>query len=629
MLEFMRRHAQSWFIKVLLGGIVVTFISWGGYSRYQERASTVAYVNGEPIPIQEYERSYMQALNFARAQLGGELSEEQLASLKLRERVYDQLVERILLLQEAERLGIEVTDAELRERIAAHPVFQFQGGFSEERYRKLLAANNLTPAQFEAEQRAEALTEKLRRLVMGFAKVSEAEAFADWRQRNEKVAVDYASFPSTAFLGAVKITEADLKSYYEKRQEAFRQPARVKIGYVVFDLGALAKELAPSEELVRQDYEQFQEDYWTPKEVKARHILLTVGAGASKEHEAKVEQKALSLLSQARAGADFAELARQHSEDPGSKDKGGELGWFGEGQMVEEFEQAAFALPKGGLGGPVRTPFGYHIIKVEDVKEPRRQTYEEVREQIARAIAQAAAEEQVEKRLAATHAKALKAGGLKKLAEAEGLAYQETGFLAAGEAIAGLADSGRVVAQAAGRKAGDIGSDEERELGPVLFQVVERRESYIPPLSEVEVRVRQKMAAEKSLELAGDTAAAMLADIKAGVGFEQAAAKRGAKVGRTNPFTRQGAPAEVGSEAAKAAFRLKMERPVASIPYRNAAGFVVVRLAERIDVQPAEFSAQKEQAVQGLLAYKRQQIYDDWLKRLREKADIEVVNKVF
>lgn len=629
MLDLMRRHAQSWFIKVLLGGIVVTFISWGGYSRYQERSQTVAYINGEPLPIQDYERSFTQVLNMARAQMGGELDEAQIKAMGLRQRVYDQMVERILMTQEADHLGLKVTDAELRAKIAGHPVFQFEGGFNEESYRRVLAANNMTPGQFEEMQRQEVVLEKLRRLVSGFAKVSEAEVFADWRQQNEKVAVDYAAFASADFASQVKISDQDLSAFYETHKEGFRKPARVRLGYAAFDLAALAKQTAPSEQEVRAEYEQFQDDYWTPKEVKARHILLTVGAGANKDQERVVEQKALALLAEARSGADFSELARKHSEDAGTAVKGGDLGWFGEGQMVEEFEQAAFALSKGGLGGPVRTPFGYHIIKVDDVKEPRQRSFEEAKGGIVQALAMSRAQDVAEKRLAETHSKALKAGGLKKLAAAEGLPYQETGFLAQGEAVPGLADSGRIVSRAAAGKVGEIDSDEERELGPVLFQVLERREAYVPPLAEVADRVRQKMVVEKSLELSGAEAAKMLSEAQAGADFQAAAAKHGAKVGQAGPFTRSNTPPVLGPKAAQGAFGLRPERPLGNLTYRSPQGYVVLRLKERVEPKLEEFSAQKAQAVQRLLGFKRQEIFDQWLKQLREKADIEVVNKVF
>jgi peptidyl-prolyl cis-trans isomerase D len=531
--------------------------------------------------------------------------------------------------QEADHLGLKVTDAELRAKIAGHPVFQFEGGFSEEAYRRVLAANNMTPAQFEDTQRQEVVLEKLRRLVTGFAKVSQAEAFADWLQQNEKVAVDYAVFGSADFASQVKISDQDLGAFYETHKEGFRKPARVRLGYAAFDLAALAKQTAPSEQEVRAEYEQFQDDYWTPKEVKARHILLTVGAGANKEQERVVEQKALALLAEARSGADFSELARKRSEDAGTAVKGGDLGWFGEGQMVEEFEQAAFALSKGGLGGPVRTPFGYHIIKVDDVKEPRQRSFEEAKGEIVQALAMSRAQDVAEKRLAETHAKALKAGGLKKLVAAEGLPYQETGFLAQGEAVPGLADSGRIVSRAAAGKVGEIDSDEERALGPVLFQVLERRAAYVPPLAEVADQVRQKMVVEKALELSGAEAAKMLSEAQAGADFQAAAAKHGAKVGQAGPFMRSNVPPILGPKAAQGAFGLRPERPLGNLTFRSPQGYVVLRLKERVEPKLEEFSAQKAQAVQRLLGFKRQEIFDQWLKQLREKADIEVVNKVF
>jgi peptidyl-prolyl cis-trans isomerase D len=626
MLDLMRRHAKSWFIKVLLGGIVVTFISWGGYSRYSARSNTVAYINGKPLMIQDYERAYSQSLDRFRAQ-GVDMDEE--TTKRLREQIYNDLVKQMLMLQEAERLGLlRVSKEELRERITRFPAFQVEGRFDEKQYRRVLAGYNMTPAQFEEQLRTETVLEKLRRLVTGFAKVSEAEAFEDWRYRNEKVTVDYASLASADFLGQVKIGDKDMSAYYEARKDSYRKPARVKIGYVVFDRAMLAKEAAPSEEQVRQEYEQFQEDYLTPHEVKARHILLRVPQGASKEAERKTEQKALAILAEAKSGADFSELAKKYSQDPGSASKGGDLGWFGEGQMVEPFEEAAFALSKGSLGGPVRTQFGYHLIKVDDVHEPRQRPFEEVRGEIAEMLARDKAEDLADSRLAESYGKVAKAGSLRKYAEEAGLKYQETGFLAQGEPVPGLADSGRVLSKAFEKKVGEFDSDPERELGPVLFEVVERSESYVPPLEEVAPAVRKKMTEEKAQELSSTAAMKVIKAARSGASLKAAAAKQGGKAGRVGPFLRTAVPPELGYNAAMAAFSLSADQPLADVPYSTPKGWVAIRLVERQEPSREEFEAHKGEATQRLLSLKRQGIFETWLKRLGEKADIEVVNKV-
>jgi peptidyl-prolyl cis-trans isomerase D len=629
MLDMMRRHAQSWFIKVLLGGIVVTFISWGGYSRYQERSNTVAYINGKALTVQEYERAYAQTMDMYRSQLGG-LDEATLKALNLRGRVYDQMVERTLILQEAARLGLSVSEDELRQSILQFPAFQVDGRFDDNRYQKLLALNHLTPTQFEDEQRAAATIDKLRRLVTGFAKVSEAEAFEQWRQSSEKVAVDYAAFPSADYVSKVAISDSDLQAYYNARKEGFRKPPQLKLGYVVFKLEDFARQAAPSEAKLREEYNLFQDDYRSPKQVKARHILLSLPAGANKDkdQERQVEQKALGVLAEAKAGKDFSELAKKYSQDAGSAAKGGDLGWFGHGQMVKEFEEAAFSLSRGAIGGPVKSKFGYHIIKVEDVREARLKPFEEVRDQIAAKLTIDKAQELAASRLGESYGQVAKAGGLKKWAQSQGLAYVQTDFVSAADQVPGLLDSARVVQKAFTKKAGEIESDPERKSGPVLFEVTERRDAYVPPLAEVAKVVRERMASEKAQELAGTAAASLLAEVRTGMSFAAAAAKLKVKVKHVEPFARSANNPELGPEATKAAFKLTAAQPAPTVPYRNATGFVAMKLTQRLEPSPEEFSAQKAQMLQRLLSYKRQQIFDQWLKRVREKADIEVVNKI-
>jgi peptidyl-prolyl cis-trans isomerase D len=628
MLDLMRKHAQSWFIKLLLGGIVVTFISWGGYSRYQQRANTVAFVNGEALGTADFERAYQRVVQYYRAQLGDKLDETALKAMGVRQKVYDELVDRMLVLQEAARLGVGASQEQIRVRIATMPAFQVDGRFNEEAYRKVLAANQLTPAAFEEQQRTDLAMENLRRLVSGFAKVSEAEAQADWRDRNEKVTLDYASFRPADFQSQVKISPEDMAKYFETRKENFRQPPRVRLGYVELNKEAVAAGITPPEAKLRQAYEEYKDDYWTPKEVRARHILLSVPAGATKDVERKIEERIFALQAQLKAGADFSELAKKNSQDPVSAAKGGDLGWFGEDQMVADFSEAAFALPKGGLSGPVRTDYGFHLIKVDDIREPRLRPFEEVRAEVAKEVAGEMADALIEKRLEECYGQVAKLGGLKAYAQARGLSYQETGPLPKGQGLPGIADSVKVVSRGLSKKKGEFDVEMERREGPVLLQVLEQQDSYLPPLAEVEGRVRAKMASEKAVELASKASYAALADVKGGASLQQAAAKHDGKAGRVGPFQRAKVPPEVGQQAGLAAFHLSPEQPLSQRVLNNGQGPVLIKLVEKQEASPADWAAQRQETTARLLSMKKAQMFETWLKELRQKADIEVVNKV-
>ena len=173
-----------------------------------------------------------------------------------------------------------------------------------------------------------------------------------------------------------------MEKYFDDHKETYRVPEKIKVAYVVFDPDAYKDQMKVSEDQIKDYYEDNLDTFKEKKQVKARHILFMLAENASKEEEEKVKQKAMSVLQQARAGADFAELAKKHTEDPSGKESGGDLGYFSAGQMVKPFEDAAFKLKKEEISDLVRTPFGYHIIKVEDVKEAKTKTLEEVRGQI-------------------------------------------------------------------------------------------------------------------------------------------------------------------------------------------------------------------------------------------------------
>jgi peptidyl-prolyl cis-trans isomerase D len=362
MLDILRQNAKSVLTYVLFGIIILVFVvSFGPGSRgcsdvRVTQASWAAKVNGETLPGTEFEQVYA-SLFRSWQERGQGMTRELAEQLGLRRMAMDQLVEREILIQEAGRLGIALTDEELEKAIKAVPSFQVDGRFDHELYRRAVSAAYGTPARFEERMRRDLLAQKVLAVLRGAAGVSEEEVREAYDAENDRAALEFVRFPVSALKEVTRATPEQVKAF--QAREADR---------------------------IAKFYKDNPDRFDRKKRVRARHVLVRVDEKAPPEADAAARKKVEEALARARKGEDFAAVASELSEDPGSKDKGGDLGWFGAGLMAKPFEDAAFATPKGGLAGPVRTRFGWHAIQVTDVQEPELVSLEKATPEIAREL---------------------------------------------------------------------------------------------------------------------------------------------------------------------------------------------------------------------------------------------------
>jgi len=384
MLSLMRKHAGSWMIKVVLGAIVVTFVFWGGYQFTSQRLSRIASVNGQWISVDDYENTYKQLLNQVRRTFGNNMSDDLLQSLGLRKRALDQLIDQAVMLQAAEELNLTVTDDELAQSILNMPVFQTGGVFNESQYQLVLTQNKLSRPQFETMQRESMLLQKLRQFITGTVKVSDPEALEWYNWNNAEVSIDYVLVETQRYTD-IQPADGDLQSYFEENKDSYKTEPTVKARYLVFKPEAYRPRVQISEDEILDYYENNPEKFESPKTVEARHILINVDQDAADEIVAEAKKRIEDVLKLARAGQDFAELAKQYSEGP-SKDKGGYLGEFQRDSMVKPFADKAFSMAAGEISEPVRTQFGWHLIKVEKVNEASTTAFETARQGIQKKL---------------------------------------------------------------------------------------------------------------------------------------------------------------------------------------------------------------------------------------------------
>ena len=385
MLDRMRRH-QGW-LKWSLGLVVLTFVFFYVPDFLSPPTGTgatgdaVATVQGRPITVSDFTRAYNAQMAQFRNAYGGNMSPAMLRQLGMDRQVLQQMIDQEAVLAEATRLGISATDAEVRDRIVSIPAFQENGQFiGEQRYRQLLRLQRppITAAQFEDEIRNSVILDKMRATLTEWITVSDADADAEYRRRNEKVSLELVSFPTVSFLDQVQVTDADVAAYFEQSKDTYRIGERRKVRYLLLDAQAIRNNITVPEQDIQRAYRQNIDQYSQPEQVRVSHILLNTEG----KDEAAVRARAEDLLKQIKGGADFEALAKANSQDPASASKGGDLDFFGRGRMVPEFEAVAFTLPVGQLSDVVRTQYGFHIMKVTDKKAAEVQPLDAVRPQI-------------------------------------------------------------------------------------------------------------------------------------------------------------------------------------------------------------------------------------------------------
>ena len=625
-LSLMRKHAKSWLIKFLIAIIAVVFVFYFGYSFTSDQALKIAKVNGEVITAPEYEKTYRDMLSAYQARYKEMWNENMVKMLDLKNQALNALVDQRLMTQAARRLGIDVTEAESQQAILAYPAFQVNGQFDMGRYQALLSHNHMTPEDFEAAITQELLTRKLQQFLFAFIGVTEEEVLEHYSFVNEKIKLAFVSFPLSDFTKTVAVDEAGLKAYFETHQEAYRVPKHIQVAYIEIDPATFKKEVAITEKEIQSFYEYNHAAYSRPKELKARHILFELAQDADKETEDQVKKAAEEVLAKIRKGEDFAKLAGMHSDCP-SKSEGGDLGYFKKGDMAPAFEEVAFDLKKGEVSNLVRTPFGYHIIKVEDIKEAHTQPLEEVRDEIKETLTMSAAAE-------LAHEKGLSIIDqmpydiqLSVYARQHGLEAKESAFLPQGETISGIEGSEKVMEVLFA-----LGENETTDLIELggkfyIFQVAGTKASYLPELKAVTERVREDYRHHLAAEAATVAAADYLALLKEGKPWAQLAEKKGLTPKETDFFTRRGPVPDMGGapDLIESAFGLNAQDPYPDKPFVNDKGAFVIRWVEKKPIDRAAFEREKEEYRASLVETKHRRIFEGWLDSLRKDAEIEMI----
>jgi len=628
MLDRMRRHRNwlNWSLVLVCLAFIIFYIPdfLRGSSGADASGDTIAVVQGHEIKADEFRRTYQAQLQAYRSAYGGNMSDQLLKQLGVEQQILQQMVDERASLAEAERLGLRVSDEEVRQRILTIPAFQDNGAFiGQQRYEQLLNSQRppISTSDFEDSVRRSLLVEKLRATITEWVSVPDKELEQEYRRRNDKVKLAVVSVTVDSVRSQVTASDAEVSTYFDAHKDDFRIPEKRKIKYLLIDLDAIrAKTTIPPADVERSYNDNIQQ-YSTAEQVRASHILLKTDG----TNDAAVKAKAEDVLKQAKApGADFAALAKKYSQDEGSAASGGDLNYFGRGRMVPEFDTAVFAMEPGQISDLIKTQYGYHIIKLVEKKAATTKPFEEVRQQIADQLAFERAQTQATDQAESLSKQISKPADLDTAGKAQGLQVQESGFFARDEPVLGLGASPEAAARAFALGDGQVSEPVRTARGFVFETVTGKLASYVPKLEEVKEKVREDVIKQKARGVASAKAADIASKLKAAPDFEKAAKAAGVEVKTTDLITRDAQIPDLGTAPAVIEAAFKLSQGAVSEPIQTDSGSAIVKVLEKQEATEAELEHSKDSFRQEILNDRRGRFFASYMTKAKAKMKIDV-----
>ena len=623
--------------KIVLGGLlliicaamVITLVPGGVGSAFGFGApprGVVARVGGEDVTTLEVQREARQMLRQQMPKAGAQ------AAMLLpffASRAADNLINRKVLLVEAERLGLRVNDEELRDELQHGryaQVFFPDGKFiGQDEYEARLRQADISVPEFEQEVKSEILFDKLRNLVTASAAVTDAEVRKEFERRNTKVKFDYAVLRKDDLLKSIHPSDTELKAFYERNKATYNNsiPEKRKLRYVVLETAKVEAQTQVTPDDLQAYYDQHRDEFRVPEQVNVRHILIkTPLPGPDGKVDTKgaeeARKKAEDVLKQIKAGGNFAELAKKYSEDPGSAKNGGSLGWIGKGRTVPEFEKAAFSLPKGGTSDLVQSSYGFHIIHVDDKQDAHLKTLDEVKDQIQSVIKQQKAARAADSLASALLTQA-RTAGLDKAAATRDLQVISTDFVSRTDSLPGIGNSPEFMNAAFEQREKSPSDQVQLPQGVVVYEVTAIKPPATPTFEEIRSRVETEFKNERVAALLSQKTKELSDRAKAEHDLKKAAKEVGATVKTTDFVLPDGQVPDLGNLSGPAAVIFSMKPGEISGPIENGNIGAVLSLLEKQEPSAQDFAAKKDQIRDSLLQGKQQELFGLFVQNLREQ----------
>ncbi len=627
MLKYFRNRKTLGYLvgTILLGLVIVAFIvlyipDFMGPAAGVSLSDEVARVEGISISAQQFLQRYRMQEQMYRTQLGDRYSPALMRQLGIENLVLQGLIQDALIVVEAEHQGLRVSDEELDERILQEPGFQANGRYiGREAVVNLLARSGMSPQQFTEQLRRDLLRDKLRQMLSDGIIVGSAEVEKEYRRRNEKVNLEYIVVPKAELVEEVEVSDEEVSDYFEKNQERYRLPVQRKVSYMMLTRESFVSAVTVTDREIERYFNQNLPLYETPEQIGASHILFKTG----EDDEAEVLVRAEQVLARVKAGDDFAELAREFSEDT-SAEQGGDLGLFSPGEMVPEFDQAAFSLEEGEVSELVRTTYGYHIIKVTQQLEPIVRPLKNVSDEIRNLLTQEKAGTLLEAAVDSASALLGRMESLEALAQQyPSLKPQETPFFGRQDPLPQLGGTPETSRLAFELDLGRVSPPLRVGSNYAFFQVLEEEPTHIPPFEEVTERVRTDLVGEKAMDLARSRAEEIREKLNNQRDAAVAVKAEGIELQTTESFLRGTELPEAGRAPSVQQAAFSLDPGSFSAPLPSANGYVVLRILERTGYSAEQFMLEKGPFHDQFLNEKRQQAWTAFLQELERRYTVQ------
>jgi peptidyl-prolyl cis-trans isomerase D len=629
-------HHLKWILLAVVAAFIIgfVFIDMGLGGARDKQVNDRAYaarVNGSTISYRDYQRAlYFTTENYKRM-YGAQFTDEMAQAMGVPKQVLDTLVDQRLLLQEAERLHLTATQEEVRRKILSIQTLNPDGKFvGQELYTRFVQQIGFdNAADFEDDLSRQITVDKMESALTDSVVVSPKAADAEYRRISENAKIRYVLYPAAREMAAVTVTPADVQAFYDANKAKYVHGEQRELRYLIADYAKIKSTIQPSEQQLRERYEAQKDSFKTPKSAHASHILIKLEQNATPEQDAAAKAKAEALATQLKAGADFAKLATANSADPGSAAKGGDLGWFNQGQMVPAFDQVVFTAPLNSIQ-MVRSQFGYHIIKVAERREESVKPFEEARGQLSAEISEQMSKDQARDAIAKVmqqvrDAKPKSADEFSKFANGVVVSNDTKWFQKADE-IPGLGFNNVISQWAFQAKPNDVGEVVGTSRGPAIPFLENVRPGSTSPLDEVRDRVMADARTHKAEEAAKQKLQAAMLGAPT---IDAVGAKLGTPAADTT-VRRQGATTGIQGDtsalmdAAMAATPGEIKGPVVV----TGSGAIAFQVTEQKKVTDAEATQNRQAYVDQLRQQEARSLRQSLLQRLKKSSKIDINDKL-
>ncbi|MGA1845971.1 SurA N-terminal domain-containing protein [Deferribacter abyssi] len=613
-----KKRLLSIFLWLVIAAFIGTiFLVWGMGGKTKQ-ANFAIKVNDYEISFAEYQKEYENFSNTLKALLGGNVP----ANLDITKQVVDGIIEKYLLIDEANKKGVFVSDVEVFHELQKTPSFQTNGKFDPKRYMEVLKLNRMTPSQFERSIRADLIVNKMKSLIENSVYVTENEIKNEYNYRNTEAKISYIKISSKKFKNKVRYTDEELKNYYEKNKENYRVPEKIKVKYIKFDPKQFNYNFKIKEEEIEKYYLQHSNEFQQKEKIAAKHILIKVKDWQNKTEVENAKKKINDILNKLKKGEKFEDLAKKYSEDLSAKN-GGDLGYFTKGQMIKEFENAVFKLKKGEVSDIVKTPVGFHIIKVYDYKPEKKLTLDEAKNQIIEKLKTLKKNAAFNEYVFSTYRDILKASNITAYTlKNKNIKVFETDYFSIFDNIPPIGNNIDLKNKLFKLETAEITNIVDIQGIKYIFELEDRKDSYIPEFKTLKEEVTNDFIDDKAVELAKQESENFLKKYKT---INEIANNEKYSITTTPYFKRTEPIPDLGINTDLAQDIFTNKGKLLSKPYEIGDNVYIISV---IDVKTPNYNKitneEKNEIKNYIKSIKQNEALNSYIEELKNKAKIEI-----